>query len=218
MFPDITVREMLATGILHQLRPRLTCAARTEGRVLQDCLQHISLDDRPDARLLDSPCRPTFSSRDAYRAIQGEALEQDAMRIWATWLPTKVKFFSWLLVRGRLNTRAYLHHRNIRTLEDSWCVHCNGVSETDVHIFSGCRRAQEVWSRLGVSVQAGLVRRPWDIGAGIPLPDAVRVDAIVLILWHLWKARNAAIFDNANSNSTDVLCRVARDLASWASR
>jgi len=24
MFPDITVREMLATGILHQLRPRLT--------------------------------------------------------------------------------------------------------------------------------------------------------------------------------------------------
>ena len=104
MFPDITVREMLATGILHQLRPRLTCAARTQGRVLQDCLQHISLDDRPDARLLDSPGRPTFSSRDAYRAIQGEALEQDAMRIWATWLPTKVKFFSWLLVRGRLNT------------------------------------------------------------------------------------------------------------------
>ena len=140
------------------------------------------------------------------------------MRIWATRLPTKVKFFSWLLVRGRLNTRAYLHHRNIRTLEDSWCVHCNGVSETDVHIFSGCRRAQEVWSRLGVSVQAGLVRRPGDIGAGIPLPDAVRVDAIVLILWHLWKARNAAIFDNANSNSTDVLCRVARDLDSWASR
>ena len=103
--------------------------------------------------------------------------------------------------------------RNIRTLEDSWCVHCNGVSETDVHIFSGCRRAQ-----CGVSVQAGLVRRPWDIGAGIPLPDAVRVDAIVLILWHLWKARNAAIFDNANLNSTDVLCRVARDLDSWASR
>jgi len=119
----------------------------------------------------------------------------DAMRVWAMLLPMKVKFFAWLLGRGRLNTRAYLHHRNIRALEDSWCVHCPGVLETDVHIFVGCHKAHAVWVRLGISMHCDLVQRPWDIVVGVTLPDVLRVDFFLLLLWHLWKARNAMIFD-----------------------
>ena len=142
----------------------------------------------------------------------------DVMKIWSTKLPTKIKFFGWLLSRGRLNTRAYLHYRNIKTLEESWCALCTGVMETDAHIFSECHRARDVWARLGFFVPGNLVQRPWDIGVSTPLPDNVRLDIVLLILWHLWKSRNAVIFDQADSSSQDVINRVARDIDSWISR
>ena len=132
--------------------------------------------------------------------------------------PQKSSFFAWLLSRGLLNTRSYLHHRNIRSLDESWCAHCPGVLETDAHIFSGCHRARGVWARLGISVPDAIVRRPWDIGVNVPLPDAVRLDIVLLILWHLWKCRNAVVFDQNDSGSLDVLTRVDRDMDAWMSR
>jgi len=59
---------------------------------------------------------------------------------------------------------------------------------------------------------------PWDIGVSTPLPDKVRLDIVLLILWHLWKSRIAAIFDHADSSSQDVINRVARDIDSWMGR
>jgi len=59
---------------------------------------------------------------------------------------------------------------------------------------------------------------PWDIGVSTPLPDKVRLDIVLLILWHLWKSRNADIFDQADSSSHDVINRVARDIDSWIGR
>ena len=132
----------------------------------------------------------------------------DAMRIWATLLPTKVKFFAWLLNRGRLNTRAYLHHRNIRALEHSWCAHCPGVLETDAHIFAGCHKAHDVWECLGISLHGDLVQRPGDIGIGVTLSDAIRVHFFLLLLWHIWKARNSMIFYLLDSTPHAVLRRV----------
>ena len=61
-------------------------------------------------------------------------------------------------------------------------------------------------------------RRPWDIGVNVPLPDAVRLDIVLLILWHLWKCRNTVVFDQNDSGSLDVLTRVDRDMDAWMSR
>jgi hypothetical protein len=36
--------------------------------------------------------------------------------------------------------------------------------------------------------------RPWLLGCELPLPDQVRTDVAILILWHIWKGRNAKIF------------------------
>ena len=200
------------------MRPQLTNVAETELCMLLDCLEHFTLGGHHDKHLLTLPGNESFSSRGAYRAIQGEAPANDSMRIWATKLPSKIKFISWLLHRGRLNTRAHLHQRNIRTLEESWCAHCFGVLETDEHIFSECRKAQDLWARLGIFVQCEVVRRPWDIGVATSLPEAVRVDVILLILWHLWKARNAMIFDHVDSTSTVILIRITKDIDTWSCR
>ena len=214
----LTVREVLRDGFQHHLRPRLSSAAGAEKLILYDCLEHLELTDQPDARFLHSNRNVPFSSRGAYHVIQGEALAADASTIWTTRLPTKVKFFAWLLSLGRLNTRAYLHHRNITPLDDSWCAHCPGVLETAVHIFSECHRARQVWARLGIPVPGDLVHRPWDVGSGIPLPYVVRLDIVLLLLWHLWKARNSMVFDHVDSSPCDIVNRVCRDIDAWRFR
>lgn len=66
-------------------------------------------------------------------------------------VPVKVKFFCWLLHNGRLNCRAFLHRKNIRRLEDSFCERCTGVLETQEHIFGDCPIANAVWGLAGIS-------------------------------------------------------------------
>jgi len=130
----------------------------------------------------------------------------------------KSSFFGWLLHHGRLNTRAHLFHRNLKPREDSCCEHCPGILETDTHIFVDCPCAQEIWHRLSFTLHDLTLRRPWDFDLSYPLPEAVRVDMMLLILWHIWKARNAMIFEHQHHSSSDVLRRVVQDIDSWSCR
>jgi len=139
-------------------------------------------------------------------------------QIWAIKLPSKIKFFAWLLFHGRLNTRAYLFHRNIRTLDESWCERCHGVLETDEHIFVGCSTAADVWGRIHVPILGDAFRRPWEIELVAPLPIAVKVDMLLLLLWHIWKARNGLIFERQVSTSQDILRRTLKDIDAWSCR
>jgi hypothetical protein len=119
----------------------------------------------------------------------------DVAHIWGTRVPTKIKFFGWLLHFGPLSTRANLHRKNIRPLEDSYCDFCPATLETDDHIFLSCPWAISVWSMLGVEVQARKHRAPWLLAFSLPLLDDVRTDIFVTILSHIWKARNSKILE-----------------------
>ncbi|KAF8728762.1 hypothetical protein HU200_018040 [Digitaria exilis] len=144
--------------------------------------------------------------------------DPDSARAWQTRVPKKVKFFAWLLHRERLNTRGYIYQRNICTLVESFCEHCKDTPETPEHIFKDCPIARNVWESIGVSVQPGLYKQPWLLGHELPLPLSVALDVMLVILWQLWKARNALIFDHKHSNTRDVLQRVTDDLKSWSCR
>ncbi|KAF8670147.1 hypothetical protein HU200_050901 [Digitaria exilis] len=130
------------------------------------------------------------------------------MRIWNTHLPTKVKYFGWLLYHGRFNTRASLHHKGIRAVEDSCCVICTSVLETQEHIFTECPTASAVWVLVGATYHQDLCRTPWLIGDNLPLPSQVQLDVVLLIMWQIWKARNAMIFDRQPSTPSSIVQRV----------
>lgn len=154
-----------------------------------------------------------------YRALRmDEPRDPDALRIWETKLPTKVKFFGWLLHHERLNSRSSLFHRNIRRLDESYCESCPNILETPEHIFADCPCAMRIWQILGVVIQPGGYRQPWLLGCDLNLPPQAHVDVILLILWHVWKARNALIFDQKSSTATTTLRRVIDDLDSWSCR
>ena len=86
------------------------------------------------------------------------------------------------------------------------------------HIFVDYPCAQEIWHRLSFTLHDLTLRRPWDFDLSYPLPEAVRVDMMLLILWHIWKARNAMIFEHQHHSSSDVLRRVVQDIDSWSCR
>ena len=140
------------------------------------------------------------------------------MFIWKMKLLSKVKFFGWLLFLGRLNTRAHLLHRNLRSREESNCELCHTQLETDAHIFVECPRARDIWLCFGHLPLPGQHRTPWALGSELPLPDQTRPDIMLLLLWHIWKARNALIFNRDNLSTVDVLRRVLHDLEIWHCR
>jgi len=72
--------------------------------ILFDCLRHFSLSNTPDMQSLSFHAGRPFS-RDTYNAVhQDGPTDPDVVRFWATKLPTKIRFFGWLLHHGRLNT------------------------------------------------------------------------------------------------------------------
>jgi len=214
-----SVCAVAAEGVTRHLRTRLTRVAREELVLLQSCIPFSHLTDRADHRYLDLSQRTPFSSRGAYHSLHAEDEQNpDAARIWATKLPSKVKFFGWLLLLGRLNSRANLCHKNIRTRDEANCEFCPDVLETDEHIFVLCSRSRAVWSRLGINLLPGHHKTPWLIGCHLPLPDQTRVDATLVLLWHLWKARNAKIFDQLDLPAQEVIRRACLDLGVWRFR
>lgn len=214
----VTVHAVKNAGLRGHLRSRFTHAAETSLATLVAWLDQVTLYERPDVHALATAAHEPFSSRGAYQALHVATGGSDIVRIWGIRLPTKIKFFGWLLHHGRLNTRAHLFHRNLKPREDSCCEHCPGILETDTHIFVDCPCAQEIWHRLSFTLHDLTLRRPWDFDLSYPLPEAVRVDMMLLILWHIWKARNAMIFEHQHHSSSDVLRRVVQDIDSWSCR
>lgn len=210
---------MLASNIRDHFHARLTITAGEEFEILRSCLGAVSLSEASDARHMFSQPDKLFASKHVPRALQSELQKNpDTERVWKTKLPTRVCFFAWLLHHGRLNTRAHLHHRNIRQLDEWFCEVCVTTPETDSHTFSGCPPALGTWGLLGIQPHPHDCRHPWLVGRELQLPGTVLLDVILLILWHIWKALNGVIFDHKHSTPTDILRRVTNDMAQWRVR
>ena len=79
----------------------------------------------------------------------------------------RIKFFIWLILVDRLNTKTILIRRHIHVHNDDHCVMCTaGVDETIDHLFFLCPFAWECWNRIVFN---------WDIGS--PLAYRIQLDA-----------------------------------------
>ncbi|KAG2598402.1 hypothetical protein PVAP13_5KG359007 [Panicum virgatum] len=50
------------------------------------------------------------------------------------------------------------------------------------------------------------------------LPQSVHMDAMLFLLWQMWKACNALIFDRADSLPTDIFHRTINSMEFWRCR
>ncbi|CAM0152437.1 unnamed protein product [Urochloa decumbens] len=154
---------------------------------------------------------------------EGSIRLKNSNRIWKSWAPPRVKFFTWLAVKGRLWTADRRRRHNLEAHDTCWL--CNQEQETGNHILVNCSFAKEIWwgvlSSLGcnctfpttaVSLQGWWTR----IRRLQPREKRRGLDTLaMLIIWNLWKERNARLFEDCPSSVPQLLHRVQQELALW---
>jgi len=94
---------------------------------------------------------PKFSSKKAYNILIGNTEASPLFAwMWGSSNLGKHKFFFWLLLRDRLNTRNMLRRKN-RHLDDYNCVFCNSNTEETAFIFSSLAlSALPCWNSINI--------------------------------------------------------------------
>ena len=119
--------------------------------------------------------------------------------IWKAKCTPRIKFFAWLVLVDRLNTKDMLRRRHYNTQDDDLCVLCSqGTVEDIQHLFFTCTFARRCWQALNIqwNEQLGLLPRLTQARANSNLPFFV--DMVMIASWEIWKMRNGKIFHGKN--------------------
>jgi hypothetical protein len=130
----------------------------------------------------------------------------------------------WLLLQDRVWAGAKLQ---LRGWENNYfCALCERNLETANHLFTECPYARNVWRLVALwSSHANLQPSCWSEQDDmeewfIALTAGGTKEAhsvAILTLWHIWKERNARVFNIARSTEQAVLTRIKDELSDWAS-
>jgi hypothetical protein len=139
---DDSVFSVLSGGLRRALVPRLTARGEQQLCELDDILGAFSLNPgEPDRRSL-LRCRKNSGALDAaalYRLRTWGGVHAPFHDfVWLNHAPSKVQFFGWLLSRGRLQTRAALHEKNILTRVEAGCPISEAAPGSGSWVFIWC--------------------------------------------------------------------------------
>ena len=109
-----------------------------------------------------------------------------------------IKFFCWLLLPNRLNTRNMLRRRHYNVGTTYNCTICNlGTEETVEHLFFHCDFARNCWSLLHMDFPSdttltrlsltALGKNSWN--------KPMFMEVFATATWSLWKERNNCYFE-----------------------
>lgn len=69
--------------------------------------------------------------------------------LWKSMAPSKVKLFTWLLVKRKVNTNEAIQMRKpYNSIPLAWCVLRRRNNETIDHLFLYCDFAAKIWSHM----------------------------------------------------------------------
>lgn len=120
--------------------------------------------------------------------------------LWTSKCQPKHKVFFWLLMNDRLSTRNILTRRTMQ-LDSYNCVLCNQlVEETVEHLFVDCPFARMCWDILNIDIPVDSSFPELSAQLKIQLNSQFFVEAIILLCWAIWTARNDLIFKGVSLN------------------
>ena len=132
--------------------------------------------------------------------------------LWRGLVPHRIELFSWFAILNKLNTRSKLVKLGVIPLSEAQCVLCGSALECTNHLFIHCSLARNLWEWW-----AGIWNFHWvpplelqDLYAQWSPPfkgiffKKVWLAIFPIILWSLWKERNARIFQNSPSSLSQI--------------
>lgn len=120
--------------------------------------------------------------------------------VWKSKVTPRVKFFAWLILMDRLNTKEMLERRHFHVQPNCLCILCSRrESESIEHLFFECDFAVSCWNRLGIiwAPEDNFTRRFEQTRDQAGLPFFMEI--FLLAAWELWKVQNRQVFDGVQA-------------------
>jgi hypothetical protein len=138
-----------------------------------------------------------FTVKQAYKALIGHQPAPPHFNwLWKSSCQARHKFFFWLLIHDRLNTRNLLGRKQMHLQSYNYATLDCQQEETVLHLFWECPFAMKCWDFICPQRTHGLTALDSisNINTNLNLPFSMEI--IVLAAWSIWILRNEKIFNN----------------------
>ncbi|XP_071902637.1 uncharacterized protein [Coffea arabica] len=207
--PNLTFRNFIINGhwdvnLLHSMMPR---------EKLISILEHSLPEEGSEVEVFWMPTTSSkFSLQSAFGDIRQTRHKSMAFTsIWHPRIPWKVSFFMLRLFLGRLPLADRLGKLGFQLSSKCFC--CSSASvESIEHLFANGQIASTVWNYFGGLCGfscPGSFLRSRIVGWWFRLHDSETrrlIDRILpsVLCWHIWKARNKAMFEGVQMQSSAI--------------
>jgi hypothetical protein len=213
---DISVQEFLTADSLTQLfYLPLSPEALAELRDIQNSCREIELREHSHDTWSYVWGDKEFTSSKYYQYNFRNINPHISFKwLWKSKCTAKVKFFGWLILSDRLNTRNMLRRRHYALGTGYDFFMCNHNTEEIIeHLFFHCPFSQDCWSSINISwamnnsrlqiIEQG--KKIWN--------KKLFMEITLLGSWNIWKERNNLWFNNIQPSVQAWKSRFAADLS-----
>jgi hypothetical protein len=213
---DISVRDFLSSNQLSQnFSLPLTPQALAEVRTLQHLSSHIDFSGMNHDSWTYEWGTAKFSSSLYYKFCFKDITSHITFNwLWKSKCTPKLKFFWWLVLVDRLNTRNMLRRRNYSINSSYNCLMCpSPPEETIEHMLFFCPFSRQCWARLQIQWPVTGDRLKIIEEQKQQWAQPMYMEIIMLGSWSIWKERNNMLFNNMQPDTQRWLARFKEDFA-----
>jgi hypothetical protein len=165
---------------------------------MQDALHLMEYDPTTEDSWIFMWGNQKYSSQCYYQLVFENLHSSPVFKLlWKSKCTNRIKFFMWLVLVDRLNTKSMLLRRNYNVQPNAWCVLCHGNVEEDIdHLFFNYPFSLSCWAKLGFVWNLGLDTGDRVLEAGRNNAPSFFVEVFLIAAWEIWNLRNLVIFDN----------------------
>ena len=191
-----------------------TATEMAEFILLWEAVQEVQFSETPDEITWKWTANGRYSSKSAYEIqFAGSYCNFNSKVIWKAKTEGKHRFFTWLLVQGKIQTADNLLAKGV--VCNPVCVLCDQEFETAAHLCLHCCYAREVWwlvrtwsgGLINIPVQGVEVQDWWNFSLQAAGDEERGKVAALLIYtaWNIWNERNRRIFKGVSLPPARVL-------------
>ena len=150
-------------------------------------------------------------------------LKEAAHKLWKGIVPHRIEIFAWIAMMEKLNTREKLAKLNIIQCNENQCALCELEPESSSHLFLQCSVARQIWNWwlklwnlswvLPLSIKDTFIQ--WHYPRKSKFFKKIWAASFFVILWSLWKERNARAFSNKSLPPSDLQDLIILRLSWW---
>jgi hypothetical protein len=211
---DISVHQFLsASRLADSFHLPISPEAMEEVRSIQRKSSHIQLSDDHD--IWSYPWGKQYAPSQYYKFCFREISPHESfLWLWKTKCTPRIKFFCWLVLSDRLNTRNMLKRRHFQLNSGYNCLMCNNPPEETIeHMIFHCSFSKTCWQKLQML---------WDAdGDRLHLLSRGRsiwrrplfMELFMIAARNIWKERNKKLFEGVDPELASWKARMKTDLS-----